>query len=146
MCFANKKAIKVSTLTKNIKNVKMFKHQKNIKRLNKSLSHDLTQGRDGVWIKQTNKQTNWAQYSSGLQNSNKFWMLRISLINFPKNKFFSRKRMQCTEHACEETIIFIQHFTNYIKLLCKISKMIHNNVLRVWLCNIEMTMQFVHID
>jgi hypothetical protein len=34
------------------------------------------------------KACNWAQFSFDLQNSNEFWMLRISSINFTKKKFF----------------------------------------------------------
>jgi hypothetical protein len=34
------------------------------------------------------KACNWAQFLSDLQNSNEFWMLRISSINFTKKKIF----------------------------------------------------------
>jgi hypothetical protein len=46
------------------------------------------------------KACNWAQFSSDLQNSNEFWMLRIRSMNFTKKKFFLRARMQCTMYAC----------------------------------------------
>jgi hypothetical protein len=45
------------------------------------------------------KACNWAQFSSDLQNSNEFEMLRISSINPTKKKFFLRVPMLRTQDA-----------------------------------------------